>query len=122
MGIDLTSPSKWHFAFAIAAYALIALATGPSLAASQGGFMERGTDRPGGDYRVLTSGVESAHYCASACAADTQCRAWTFVNAGAEGPAATCHLKLTVPHAQSTPCCTSGVAVGSSEPGRVRGY
>jgi PAN domain-containing protein len=122
MGINLSSPNKWHILVALTAYALIAVATGPSLAGSQAGFVERGIDRPGGDYSVLTSGVESPRYCASACAADNQCRAWTYVNAGAEGPSATCHLKLTVPHAQSTPCCTSGVAVGSSEPGRIRGY
>lgn len=122
MGINLSSPTKWHIAFALAAYAFIALATGPGFAAGPALFTERGVDRPGGDYRVLTSGVESPRYCASACAADTQCKAWTYVNAGTEGPAATCHLKLTVPHAQSTPCCTSGVAVGSGSPGRVRGY
>jgi len=122
MRIDLSSPSKWHILFALVGYAFVALASGPGFAGAPALFSERGIDRPGGDYRVLTSGVESPRYCASACSADTQCRAWTYVNAGSEGPSATCHLKLTVPHAQSTPCCTSGVAVGSSAPGRVRGY
>ncbi len=122
MKIELSSPNRWHMGIALFFYFFIAVTTGPGFAANPGVFMERGTDRPGGDYRVLTDGVESPRSCASACAADTQCRAWTYVNKGSEGPLATCHLKLTVPHAQSTPCCVSGVSVGSSEPGRVRGY
>ncbi|PCJ69206.1 MAG: hypothetical protein COA62_11275 [Rhodobiaceae bacterium] len=122
MRIELSSPSKWHIGIALIFYFLITVATGPGFAANTGAFMEHSTDRPGGDYRVLTNGVESPRYCASACAADTQCRAWTYVNKGTEGALASCHLKLTVPHAEATPCCVSGVTVGSSEPGRVRGY
>jgi len=122
MRVELSTPNKWHIGIALVGYFFIAILTGPSFAASSGVFMERGMDRPGGDYRVLTDGVESPRYCAAACAADTQCLAWTYVNKGTEGPLASCHLKLTVPHSEATPCCVSGVTIGSSEPGRVRGY
>jgi len=86
------------------------------------GFMERNTDRTGGDFRVFTSGPQGPRHCASECASDAQCKAWTYVAMGNEGPNATCHLKLVVPPAVQTPCCISGVTVGSSTPGRRTGY
>lgn len=116
------SPNRWHYAVAAAAYFFVAVIAAPVFAASPSVFMEQGTNRPGADYKVLSAGSEGPQYCASACFADTQCRAWTYVRAGNEGPEAQCHLKLDVPHAQATPCCISGVTVGSSMPGRTRGY
>ncbi|MEQ9144343.1 MAG: PAN domain-containing protein [Parvibaculaceae bacterium] len=122
MGYDSSQPNRWHYAFAVVAYLLIAAIASPGFAASPAVFMERNTDRPGGDYRVITAGRDGPRHCAAECAGDDQCRAWTYVQVGNEGPNATCHLKLTVPHPQATPCCVSGVTVGSGEPGRRRGY
>ncbi len=116
------TPRLWHFAVGGLCYLLIAVVAAPVFGASPSVFMEQGTNRPGADYKVMSAGREGPQYCASACFADTQCQAWTYVRAGNEGPEAQCRLKLDVPHAQATPCCISGVAVGSSAPGRTRGY
>jgi hypothetical protein len=67
------------------------------------------TDRPGGDYRNfnLNGGADA---CRDTCSREAQqCRAWTFVKAGIQGPSARCWLKNVVPPVRANPCCTSGV-------------
>jgi len=65
------------------------------------------TDRVGGDYQ--STNVDNWAACATGCASDAQCRAWTWVKAGIQGPGAKCWLKSTVPAPQSSDCCVSGI-------------
>jgi hypothetical protein len=69
--------------------------------------LENDTNRFGGDYtsRVLAS----AEQCQSACAGEAQCKAWTWVKPGVQGPQAKCWLKNSVPVASKNNCCVSGV-------------
>jgi len=86
------------------------------------GFMEHNTVRHGGDYKVVSLGKSGPNSCLQMCEADTQCQAWSFVKPGIEGPDANCRLKVTVPFRSESPCCVSGVSIGSSAPGRRTGY
>ena len=90
---------------------LIGVASGPAFAQP---FMEQNTDRRGGDYRTLTMKGGGPDYCAQECAKDGQCQAWTYIRPGNEGSTAVCRLKQTVPFAENSPCCISGVRVGAS--------
>ena len=70
--------------------------------------LEPGFDRPGSDYRRFTlQGDHSA--CQAACATEVQCRSFTFVKAGVQGPDATCWLKTDVPKAVPNANAVSGV-------------
>ena len=66
-----------------------------------------GIDRPGRDYRNFPVG--SANECHKACMAEAQCKAWTYVKPGIQGPSARCWLKHSVPGPVRNTCCTSGV-------------
>jgi hypothetical protein len=46
--------------------------------------------------------------CRSACLNERQCRAWTYVKPGHQGPTARCWLKTVAPAPQANSCCTSG--------------
>jgi len=93
---------------------LIAVAALVALPAYAQSFEEPNTQRWGADYMRFAMNEQSVADCARACAADDRCRSWTFVKAGIEGKEAACHLKSAVPHGRADPCCTSGVAGGSS--------
>jgi hypothetical protein len=68
---------------------------------------EQGVNRPGGDYwNFAPSTVER---CQSSCASAAQCRAWTWVAPGVQGPDARCWLKSAVPAPVQDGCCVSGV-------------
>lgn len=69
--------------------------------------LELNTDRVGGDYR--STNMDRPSTCATACAGDAQCKAWTWVKAGIQGPSAKCWLKSTVPEPRPSDCCISGV-------------
>jgi PAN domain len=69
--------------------------------------IEFGTNRYGGDY--ASRDLASAKECQSACASEAQCRAWTWVRPGVQGPGAKCWLKDSVPVASTNSCCISGV-------------
>lgn len=74
------------------------------------GAREFSIDRPGGDYRSL--GVPASalgETCRAACEAEPQCRAWSYVRPGYNGPEARCNLKDHVMPPQHRPCCISGV-------------
>ena len=74
--------------------------------------MEPGVDRPGSDYRSFEIAAANPEYCRSACQSEAQCRAYTYVNPGVQGPNARCWLKSTVPAGTPRGCCVSGVKGG----------
>lgn len=70
--------------------------------------LEPGFDRPGSDYRHFTlPGDHTA--CQAACANEAQCKSFTWVKAGVQGPEATCWLKTDVPKALPNANTVSGV-------------
>jgi hypothetical protein len=73
--------------------------------------VEKNTDRPGGDYDNFAMERPQAAQCRAACKADTQCKAYTYVKPGIQGPDARCWLKYTVPEKVESDCCESGVKV-----------
>jgi hypothetical protein len=93
---------------------LFALASLFGVTAAAQSFEEANVQRWGADYAQLTMKNGTAATCASACAKDERCQAWSFARPGVEGRHGACHLKGAVPHGSSDPCCVSGVAGGSS--------
>lgn len=78
-------------------------------------FMENNVDRAGANYRefeVVRSGGPAV--CHQECSKDGTCKAWTYVRPGVEGAQGICKLKSVVPHGFDSPCCISGLNVGSS--------
>lgn len=71
---------------------------------------EFSVDRPGSD---LSAGQDLVRddpaLCATACAANGSCRAWTYVKPGVQGPNPRCWLKNAVPGARANDCCVSGL-------------
>jgi hypothetical protein len=76
---------------------------------------KQNTDRPGGDFRNFEiqssiGGLGTAvSVCQNACVSASNCRAWTLVKPGIQGPTARCWLKSSAPGKRSNGCCTSGV-------------
>jgi len=68
---------------------------------------ENGIDRPGLDYRSLD--IDTWASCQGWCEYEAQCSAWTFVQAGVQGPKARCWLKNAVPIPVSNSRTISGV-------------
>lgn len=85
------------------AFSLVA-ALAPAAAAD----LEPDANRPGSDYRNFNLASPDPHACKAQCDADGQCRAWTFVKPGHQGPQARCWLKHAVPNAVANGCCVSG--------------
>jgi hypothetical protein len=74
------------------------------------GPVEFAVDRPGGDYRNFDLASDpTGRSCRSACEADSECRAWTYLRPGYLGAAARCYLKNRLTRPQRRPCCISGV-------------
>ena len=72
--------------------------------------IENNTNRYGMDYRGFDVPEGSNHeVCRSACARETNCRAYTYVKPGVQGRLARCWLKNGVPGASRSDCCISGV-------------
>jgi hypothetical protein len=71
--------------------------------------MEVDTDRPGMDYKNFNLPRNLPTLCEQACKEDPNCKAWTYVNPGVQGPNARCWLKSGVPSPVKNPCCVSGV-------------
>ena len=84
--------------------------------------LEFGTNRPGSDYRNFGIGNADLRdqpelLCKKACESEAQCRSWTYVKPGIQGPNARCWLKSATPGAQANNCCISGVTkVNASTP------
>jgi hypothetical protein len=70
---------------------------------------EYSIDRPGSDYKNFNLTKADPNLCLASCAGEAQCKAWTYVNPGVQGPQARCWLKNSVPPATANSCCTSGV-------------
>ena len=91
------------------------IALGMAIAPVHASPPENGIDRQGSDYKTLDLsppvGLLSLEFeCSDACTSDTQCKAWTLVNAGVQGPTAKCWLKNAVPSPSACSFCTSGVS------------
>lgn len=86
------------------------LTSGPSVPPPGKPTHEPNIDRPGGDFSqaALPAGTDWPE-CKRRCDANTFCKAWTYVRAGAQGPSPRCWLKNSVPARVSNTCCTSGV-------------
>ncbi len=62
--------------------------------------MELDIDRPGMDYKSFDLASPDPNLCERACKEDPQnCKAWTYVKPGIQGPKARCWLKSGVPPA-----------------------
>jgi hypothetical protein len=70
---------------------------------------EPNVDRPGLDYRSFDLASPDPAQCANACSGEPECRAYTYVNPGLQGPKARCWLKNGIPGQRPDKCCTSGV-------------
>ena len=71
--------------------------------------LEPNTNRPGLDYKDFDLPDPAREPCQEACAADPNCRAYTYVKPGVQGAKAHCWLKSGVPPPVKDSCCTSGV-------------
>jgi pimeloyl-ACP methyl ester carboxylesterase len=73
------------------------------------GSLLNGVNLFGADYDNFW--IESAEpgLCQHACRSDTNCAAWTYVQAGLQGAQARCWLKSRVPQEYRNACCVSGV-------------
>jgi hypothetical protein len=70
--------------------------------------VENDTDRMGGDYKDYDLPRADFELCRSACAGDSNCKAYTYVKPGVQGSSARCWLKSSVPAAGASSCCISG--------------
>ena len=75
--------------------------------------VESGVNRAGSDYKnfEMVPTIAGFEPCKSACEFDEQCKSWTFVQSGVQGPKAHCWLKNSVPKATNDKCCVSGLPV-----------
>ena len=71
--------------------------------------LEWNTNRPGLDYKNFELTEARPELCQQACADDPNCKAFTYVKPGVQGPRARCWLKSAVPEAGPGDCCVSGV-------------
>jgi hypothetical protein len=93
-----------RIASAIALAALVA-GIGPSRAETT---LEPDVDRPGADLSSFDVPQADPQICRQACDEQAACKAYTYVNPGAQGPQARCWLKSSVPPPVPSSCCTSG--------------
>jgi hypothetical protein len=103
-GVSSTSPS-----FLIVADIGKAQVKPTGAAAMIGPGMQRDTNYFGSDYRNIDN--ITAAQCQAACKNESQCKAWTWVKPGVQGPQAKCWLKNAVPAKSANTCCISGVDV-----------
>ena len=89
---------------------LLPLLFGLALTMSYGWGQDVGVDRPGSDLRPgFELATPDPALCRQACEADPNCKAYTYVRPGFQGPKARCWLKSAVPAAVQNDCCISGV-------------
>ena len=68
------------------AAAFVALSAPAQVAAQTNPNFEYGVDRRGGDYRSFDLQFDAPGLCAGQCVQEGQCRAWTYVKPGVQGP------------------------------------
>jgi hypothetical protein len=74
------------------------------------GSLEFSIDRIGGDYRNFEITPDpTGKSCASACEADSRCRAFPDARPGDVGSSARCYQKDKITRPRRKPCCISGV-------------
>jgi hypothetical protein len=71
--------------------------------------LEQNINLPGMDYKNFNLPSPDPRLCQEACAADVNCRAFTYVKPGIQGREARCWLKSGVPRAVRDACCVFGV-------------
>ena len=76
---------------------------------------ESDTDRPGIDYRSFDLSEPRPELCRQACVQEHQCKSFTYVKPGIQGPDARCWLKSGVPATVKSSCCISGVKISKEE-------
>jgi PAN domain len=101
--MDLHSYRPPNLVFAIKSMLALLLILAAPLAA----FAGDNQNRPGSDYANFDA--PSAFVCANTCAGESQCKAYTFVRPGIQGPNGHCWLKNAVPQAVRDGCCFSGL-------------
>jgi len=72
--------------------------------------LEQNIERAGATYQRISIGHSGANACWSRCAADPQCKAWTWQRPGIAGTQGMCSLKTAVTPARYSPCCVSGIS------------
>ena len=98
----------FKFIFMLPVAVAVAVLAGPAITQSTVS-VEYNVDRPGYDYRQFDLPAADPNLCRNYCASDGQCRAFTYVVPGVQGPYARCWLKTAVPPPASRNCCVSGV-------------
>ena len=83
---------------------------GAGVVEPRNGAVETSIDRFGGDYKSFDlKSSEGDDACKAACAADKQCRAWTYARPGYAGKEAHCFLKKDIKPPRRKAGFTSGV-------------
>ena len=83
---------------------LLALSSVPAFADT----VEIDTDRSGNDIASVSTPNMTVSICQATCQVNSDCAAWTYVEAGIQGPDPFCHLKSPAPPPAPDSCCTSG--------------
>ncbi|OGF66381.1 MAG: hypothetical protein A2Y62_12455 [Candidatus Fischerbacteria bacterium RBG_13_37_8] len=78
---------------------------------------EENTDRPGMNLDNFNLDTADPQLCAEKCRQNADCKAYTYVKPGIQGPSARCWLKSGTPDAKENNCCTSGIKTGTSAAG-----
>jgi PAN domain-containing protein len=72
---------------------------------------EPDTNRFGGDYKSMDLVSSDPSSCQHSCQVDTQCRAYTYLPPGVQGPTARCWLKNLQPPMSPAPGLVSGIRI-----------
>lgn len=83
--------------------------------------IQKGINLPGSDYRSFFQQRADPKICQRSCAAESRCKAWTYVKPGIQGSRSKCWLKHSVPRKVASSCCSSGVKKGSRIGGTYSG-
>jgi uncharacterized membrane protein len=105
-----------HALLCLLAAAFVALSAAAQVAAQTNPNFEYGVNRPGGDYRSFDLPFDAPGLCAGQCAQEGQCRAWTYVAPGLQGPKARCWLKNVVPAPTRPTYVVSGLRGTAAQP------
>jgi uncharacterized membrane protein len=74
--------------------------------------IEYDVNRVGSDYKSFDLAPADPALCQASYNGEAECKAWTFVKVGVQGPKARCWLKNAVPPATQSDCCASGFKAG----------